>query len=463
MTSTIDRPVTDVEPADADSDGPLEERADRWPSPLVVAGCASIGAGAIHAAVVGAHAEHRTLAMLFVWAAAFQIALGIAALVRPSRTVAAWLGIGNLALAATWLVTRLAGVSFIDGLEVREPIEFADAAAAGLAIVAGGLALGSLLSPQDERPYRLTNLGVPAFLVAALALPAMVSGGTTVHGHDDTGTGGHDHSTAVVQTGDPNASADGHGHAADGSIQAADGSTTVTLAVKDDSGSTSEEPPASTAASTGTQPPATAAPAVVPPKPYDPTQPIDLSGVDGVTPEEQARAENLIAITLARLPKFADPAVAESLGWHSIGDGITGYEHFVNTDLINDGRMLDPDFPESLVFRIQNGKKTLVSAMFMAPEGTTLDSVPNVGGTLTQWHIHNNLCFVADPTPRVVGLTNPDGTCSFGIKDPNPVPMIHVWIVPHPCGPFAALEGAGAGQIKPGETRWCDHAHGATA
>jgi hypothetical protein len=38
--------------------------------------------------------------------------------------------------------------------------------------------------------------------------------------------------------------------------------------------------------------------------------------------------------------------------------------------------------------------------------------------------------------------------------------MIHVWITSHPCGPFAALEGVGAGAIKPGEQRWCDHVHG---
>ncbi len=38
--------------------------------------------------------------------------------------------------------------------------------------------------------------------------------------------------------------------------------------------------------------------------------------------------------------------------------------------------------------------------------------------------------------------------------------MIHVWIVPRACGPFAALEGVGAGQVKPGETANCDHAHG---
>ena len=27
--------------------------------------------------------------------------------------------------------------------------------------------------------------------------------------------------------------------------------------------------------------------------------------------------------------------------------------------------------------------------------------------------------------------------------------MIHVWIEPHPCGPFAALEGVGRGHDRP--------------
>ena len=40
------------------------------------------------------------------------------------------------------------------------------------------------------------------------------------------------------------------------------------------------------------------------------------------------------------------------------------------------------------------------------------------------------------------------------------MPMIHVWITPHRCGPFAALEGVGGGQIAEGEARLCDHAHG---
>ncbi len=84
--------------------------------------------------------------------------------------------------------------------------------------------------------------------------------------------------------------------------------------------------------------------------------------------------------------------------------------------------------------------------------------MPDIGGTLTQWHIHNNLCFTA--TGQVAGLTGVDGACRPGLNKGNQAPMIHVWITKNPCGPFAALEGVGAGQIKDGETRLCDTAHG---
>ena len=79
---------------------------------------------------------------------------------------------------------------------------------------------------------------------------------------------------------------------------------------------------------------------------YDPTMPIDLSGVEGVTPAQQAIAENLVAaVNVVRLPKWADPAIAEAAGFHSIGDGDGGEEHYVNWDWIDDGVWLDPDTP----------------------------------------------------------------------------------------------------------------------
>jgi hypothetical protein len=105
--------------------------------------------------------------------------------------------------------------------------------------------------------------------------------------------------------------------------------------------------------------------------------------------------------------------------------------------------------------------KTLEAAMYMLPTGTTLDAVPDIGGAMTQFHIHDNLCFTLDPeAPRVAGLTDGEGGCPEGLQKFTPVPMMHVWITPHPCGPFASLEGVGAGQVREGDTRACDHAHG---
>ena len=179
--------------------------------------------------------------------------------------------------------------------------------------------------------------------------------------------------------------------------------------------------------------------------------------------EEQADAEALVTITLEKLPQFADTATAEAMGYRSIRDAGTGYEHYMKWELIRDGIELDPDYPESLVYQVnEDGSRTLAAAMYMANEGTSLDDVPPVGGDLVQWHIHDDLCFAGDPGAWFVADVAPppeecrEGTTRIG----EPTPMVHVWIIPHECGPFSALEGVGAGQIQEGEERLCDHAHG---
>lgn len=196
-------------------------------------------------------------------------------------------------------------------------------------------------------------------------------------------------------------------------------------------------------------------------RPFDPALPIDLGGVPGVTPEQQARAENLLSVTLLRLPQFASTETAYAAGYRSIGDSITGEEHYINWSLRDDDRILDPDHPEALVYKVGPGdERTLEAAMFMLPPGSTWDDVPDIGGPLTQWHIHNDLCLTDDPEPKVASITGPEGDCPDDLIKITPVPMIHVWITPNACGPFAALRGVGAGQIEEGETRLCDLAHG---
>jgi hypothetical protein len=390
------------------------------PSAPAVAALASIGAGAIHATAAGAHSEHRSAVVVFALTAVFQIAWGALVLVRRSRAVALVGVAGNLAALGGWALAKTSGISFVAGLDVQEGPQFADTLAAALAVVA---VVGALVGPLPGLSGRLSGrqpalVGLATVAAIALTVPGMVA------------TGSHSH-------------ADGHEHGGEAAGQ------------ERDHGAAGEE-------SAAGHEHAGHEAAAVAPTPYDPTKPIDLGGVDGVTPEQQAAAENLIAITLWRLPRWSDPKVAEAAGFHSIGDGFTGYEHLIQWDWINDGVVLDPERPESLVYRVdRGGTRTLEAAMYMLPQGETLDTVPELGGKLTQWHIHDDLCFTPGEAPKVRGVTGVGQGCPPGLVKLDPVPMIHVWIVPHRCGPFAALEGVGGGQIREGEERLCDHAHGA--
>ncbi len=195
--------------------------------------------------------------------------------------------------------------------------------------------------------------------------------------------------------------------------------------------------------------------------PYTATLPVDLSGTPGVTAEQQAFAEDLVERTLRDLPQWSDLAAVEAAGFKSIGDGLTGHEHYIQWTWIDDDVWLDPNFPESLVFEPQpDGSKRLVSAMYMLPSGTPLDEVPDWGGALMQWHVHGDLCFTAGDAPRVADIKPLGTTCPAPLVDGTMAPMIHVWIRPHECGPFAALDGIAGGQVPAGEAVLCDHAHG---
>jgi hypothetical protein len=367
--------------------------------PLLIAGAASVSAGAIHAAAIGAHAEHPQASRMFAIVAFLQVAWGIAAIVSASRRLAIVGLLLNAGLVAGWALAKWKGIWFVSGLDVPEGVQFADALCAALALYSGLEAAAYVLQPRrvHGRPM-LANLS--AGLLVLVAFPGMVQAGNHVHSHQ--------------------------------SVVVVNGKATLTTAA-----------------------------AAVPTKVYDPTKPLDFGGTPGVTEEEQARAENLVAITLIRLPQWSDSSTAEAAGFHSIGDAGTGDEHLINWSYINDDKVLDPDFPEALVYNVRSGKRELEAAMFMLKPGSTLDTVPDIGGPLTQWHIHDNLCFTNDPVaPHVAGLTDSSGNCRAPFVKLQQVPMIHVWITAQKCGPFSALEGVGGGQIKPGETRLCDQAHG---
>ncbi len=197
----------------------------------------------------------------------------------------------------------------------------------------------------------------------------------------------------------------------------------------------------------------------------DPTK-VDLSGVKGVTPQQQKAATDLLVSTIKLLPRWSDINVAKADGFQSIGDGLTGEEHLLHWDWVDDNTIFDPTHPESLVYKVDRatGTRTLEAAMYIMPKQYTFDNPPPINSPLVQFHYHDNLCFTkatATEGPQVRGLTDAQGNCTsaFAPDKFNPNIQVHVWIRPNDCGPFAALLGVGAGQIKAGAERSCVHGH----
>ena len=147
------------------------------------------------------------------------------------------------------------------------------------------------------------------------------------------------------------------------------------------------------------------------------------------------------------MARFTDVASVRAAGYTSIGDASTGYEHFVHFGFLNDGYLMDPDRIESIVFQVNpDGSKVIVSAMYILRQGMTMADVPDIAGPA-----HD----VARPPgpllePRRVRQPDRGRHQAPGRRVPagQPVrgtpPMLHVWVVDHPCGPFAGIETDGA-------------------
>ncbi len=453
---------------------------------LRIAAAASLGAGAVHAAAAGVHAEHVGLARIFVVLAALQLAAGGLALLRPSRIAGLLIAAVNSVAVAGWALTRVTGISWIDGLQARESPQFADAACAALGALAVAAAVAAALIgwqrddlDDDTQPAAAGGRSMimvsaaPLIAIAALAVPAMLLGGTSVH--DQAAASEHDHGTSSPTGSDPSAAAAaaaaataaGHDHEhtdASGPTTTFDesqphthdangNSVAIPTSTIDESQPHAHDANGNAVAATATTTAGELATDGTPvrpwPRAWDPAQPIDVGGVPGVTPDQEARATRLIQGTLADLPKYADPAAAVADGYASIGDAGTGSEHFIKLSLIQDTSLLDPTAPESLVYDVgADGTRTLAGAMYIASSRPLDDpSLTNWAGPLMTWHEHNNLCWStgADGKPKVVGLTDADGNCARGAPSGGDTPMVHVWIVPRPCGVFSALEGVGAG------------------
>lgn len=408
---------------------------------------ASIGAGVLHGTAVGLHADHPTLSRIFLLLTVAQVVWGLVALTKSAWSVYAIGSLINAVAVGGWVLTRTTGISFVSGLEIAESPQPADTLCAALAL----LSLFALVRAYVRRdvpshPHVTVNA---AYLCLAIS---MVAAWTVT---------GHAHTHGELPTVDGGLTVDAHGVI----ISPTGSSLPITLdSVVGSStsiGSTGTTPAKKKATTAGTIAPTTTLHSHVTtsdqakaaasgwPRAYDPAVPVDLSGIQGFTPEQGQRALALISNSQRDLPAYAQYQTAIAAGYVSIGDSGSGFEHMIKYSLLNDGRFLDTTAPESLVYKVVGTTRTLVSAMFIAQSGTASNDITltSYAGGLIQWHTHNNLCWkYVNGVPKVVGVLDLAGNCPAGsVLQTGGAPMVHVWITPHACGPFAALEGQGAG------------------
>ncbi len=160
-------------------------------------------------------------------------------------------------------------------------------------------------------------------------------------------------------------------------------------------------------------------------------------------PEEQAAAARLAAETRTATARYQDPAVARAAGYRpGLGGDLVHWEHKGYKD---DGRTLDPERPEQLVYLNTAAGPVLAGVVYVAPRAGV--AAPRTGGPITKWHTHS-LCLTPLP-PFISALVTPFGNCpplSVGLVLPE---MMHVWTVDTPRGPFVEeLDAATIARIR---------------
>jgi hypothetical protein len=448
---------------------------------VVVAVTGSVLAGLIHAAAAKEHNGDRTLFWMFVACAIAQLAWAAVVAKWTTRRVLLTGIVINGGAVLVWFLSRTTGIPFIDALHQREAVGSQDLAGALYAAASVAASIVVLARPVARRvlpPLWSISAGAAALL---LAMPVLAAGHThdaaghvhvvagadhshevevagVTHSHDGSSSDGtHDpatHDAAAHDASAHDATASEHDHGAGGAA-GADGGT----AHDHDSSASgaSEHAHDPTAPADGTSsgghdhsdvppgaPPATDPghqhPSDPPTTPGQPSGPIISVDDPRLTPSQQAAARDLIARTAAGMVAFPTAAAVEQAGYVSIGDGGTdGYEHYVHWSYLSDPFEVDPGHIESIVVKKNgDGTKTVVSAMYILSLGETMANVPDIAGTLTTWHDHTNLCWEG---LHVVG-TAVNGVCAQGVLTVTP-PMLHVWMVDNPCGPFAGIDDHG--------------------
>jgi hypothetical protein len=151
------------------------------------------------------------------------------------------------------------------------------------------------------------------------------------------------------------------------------------------------------------------------------------------TPEQQTAASKLYEETAAAIEPYKDWHNAWVAGFRPNGSTTLPSTHWMNNANVQARYVMDPRHPQGLVYANSRHGPVLLGAMFQMPR--IGDFGPDPGGPLTAWHQHQNICF--SPFGFEFSLMTPFSQCPLGAIDISASPMLHVWIVANPQGPFA--------------------------
>lgn len=166
------------------------------------------------------------------------------------------------------------------------------------------------------------------------------------------------------------------------------------------------------------------------------------------TPAQQQAAATLVASVEKDIQQYASLQTAEADGYEPISKRHLAMTHYLNRSVVRSGDVLDPAHPSALMFANTVNGPVLVGAMFLGPAPCVPG--PDLGGSLTQWHAHDNLCLSGG---QIVGRTS-GGSCTLGTSRDSGYFMLHVWTAPQlaakyqfqadlPAGALSGIDASG--------------------
>ena len=171
------------------------------------------------------------------------------------------------------------------------------------------------------------------------------------------------------------------------------------------------------------------------------------TGAQQATPAEIEAAAKLIYDTRKAVARYKTLNAAIAAGYVPMEPPNTDVIHYVNRSYMVDADVLDPQHVQSLIYYNDghSAAPELIGAMYIMPR-RGMDG-PQIGGPLTVWHQHTNICFDNVTGMAVAFVHQGDdtfetrdkaGACPPGSTNKTTPLMLHVWLIDNPEGPFAS-------------------------